>query len=86
MAKEVEGDDEDGEDTKPKKVRPEFDFVEFKHEFDMANPSIEIPPEVRDDIDNDYDLPYKPPTTEKDWMIILGHFPLFYSKITVIFH
>lgn len=80
MAKEAEGDDEDGEDTKPKKVRPEFDFVEFKHEFDMANPSIEIPPEVRDDIDNDYDLPYKPPTAEKDWMIILGNFPLFYSK------
>lgn len=34
MAKEAEGDDEDGEEVKPKKARPEFDFVEFKHEFD----------------------------------------------------
>lgn len=42
-------------------------MVEFKHEFDMANPPVEIPEEVQDDVDNDYDLPYKPPT-DKEWL------------------
>jgi hypothetical protein len=40
-------------------------LVEFKHEFDMANPPVEIPEEVQDDVDNDYDLPYKPPTDKE---------------------
>lgn len=66
MAKEAAEAEEEEEDAKPKKVRPEFDYDGFKHEFDQANPTIEIPAEVIDDIDNDYDLPYKPPTGEKD--------------------
>ena len=41
--------------------RPSFDEVSFKAAFDEENPKVEIPPEVIDDIDNDYDLPYTPP-------------------------
>lgn len=52
---------EGGEAPAAAKERPEFDLVSFKHTFDEANPAIEIPKEVVDDIDNDYDLPYSPP-------------------------
>lgn len=34
---------------------------EFNIEFDTLNPPIEIPGEVEDPIDNDFDLPYSPP-------------------------
>ena len=34
---------------------------EFNIEFDTMNPAIEIPNEVEDPIDNDFDLPYSPP-------------------------
>lgn len=53
---------EEGEEAAPvAKERPEFDLVSFKAAFDDANPAIEIPKEVVDDIDNDYDLPYSAP-------------------------
>jgi len=54
-------EEEGGEAPAAAKERPEFDLVSFKHTFDEANPAIEIPKEVVDDIDNDYDLPYTPP-------------------------
>ena len=41
-----------------------FDVPEFKADFDMQNPPIEIPAEVIDDIDNDYDLAYTAPAPE----------------------
>lgn len=65
-AAEEEGEPEEGEEPKPKKERPDFDLIEFKTEFDANNPTIEIPPEVVDDVDNDYDLAYSPPTNDKD--------------------
>jgi len=34
MAKEAAEAEEEEEDAKPKKVRPEFDYDGFKHEFD----------------------------------------------------
>ena len=39
-----------------------FDEREFKVEFELANPEIIIVSEVKDEVDNDYDLPYKPPS------------------------
>ncbi len=67
MAKEEEAvvEDED-EAPKPKKERPNFDLIDFKTEFDANNHSVEIPREVVDDIDNDYDLPYSAPAIEKE--------------------
>lgn len=56
---------EEGAKEAEKKDRPEFDLITFKHTFDENNPTIEIPKEVVDDIDNDYDLPYSPPAAEK---------------------
>ena len=43
-----------------------FDEREFKVEFELANPEIVIVSEVKDEVDNDYDLLYKPPAPEKD--------------------
>ena len=60
---EGEGEGDDGEKPeKEERERPEFDEEEFMATFDEANAPIEIPPEVNDDIDNDFDLPYTPPT------------------------
>lgn len=39
---------------------------EFNTEFDAANPPIDIPGEVPEDIDNDFDLPYSPPELNND--------------------
>lgn len=33
-------------------------------DFSAAHPEIEIPDPVQDDVDNDYDLPYTPPSFE----------------------
>lgn len=65
-AEEEAAAEEEGEEPAPVKERPNFDLIEFKTEFDANNPTIEIPPEVVDDIDNDYDLPYSPPVHEKE--------------------
>jgi len=37
---------------------------EFNEEFDGTNPPIDIPDEVADYVDNDYDLPYSPPNLD----------------------
>jgi len=68
MAKEAEeeGEPEEGEEPKPKKERPDFDLIEFKTEFDANNPTIEIPEEVEDEPFSDYDLPYSPPSFERN--------------------
>ena len=43
-----------------------FDFNKFKADFDAANPEIEIAEEVASEIDNDFDLPYKPPVVNDE--------------------
>lgn len=57
--KEVPEGEEPAEPVEP--VRPEFDDKEFKAEFDGANPEVAIPPQVEDEVDNDFDLPYTAP-------------------------
>lgn len=54
-------DDDAEEGSKPKHALM-FDEREFKVEFELANPEIVIVSEVKDEVDNDYDLPYKPPS------------------------
>ena len=39
---------------------------EFNIEFDTLNPPIDIPNEVTDDVDNDFDLPYSPPDPQAE--------------------
>lgn len=48
---------DEGEDEGEEEALPEFDEPAFMEKFDEANEIIEIPPEVVDDIDNDYELP-----------------------------
>lgn len=60
MAKNQDADDDENGDQKANSM-PMFDEREFKVEFELANPEIQIVAEVLDEIDNDYDLPYKPP-------------------------
>lgn len=47
---EANEDDEEEDDG------PEFDVEEFDAKFDDENPPIEIPPEVIDDVDNDFNI------------------------------
>ena len=59
--------DEDGNEiTKLEYEKNEFNMDEFNIEFDTLNPQIEIPEEVEDPMDNDFDLPYSPPEMEKE--------------------
>lgn len=60
-----EGDDEVEE---IQYQRPQFDERDFKSEFDMANLAIMIPPEVAEEIDNDFDLPYSAPPPHFEWL------------------
>jgi len=60
-------DDQDSQDEDGNPVaklpyeKKEIDLEEFDIEFDTMNPVIDIPGEVTDAIDNDFDLPYSPP-------------------------
>ena len=62
-AAEEEEDVEEGKEKpeKPEEPKAEFPIEEFNLEFETNNQVVEIPEEVADDIDNDYDLPYTPP-------------------------
>lgn len=53
-------DDEEGDDSQasPSKQRREFDEEAHLRKWDEENQKIEIPPEVVDYIDNDFDLEY----------------------------
>lgn len=66
-AEDAAGSDVEGEEAaaKPEIERPPFPQEEFDVEFEANNPQIEIPDEVTDDIDNDYDLPYSGPTGQE---------------------
>lgn len=65
MAK-FEADNAQLEEPLPMPARPTYDENEFKVEFDSAHPAIQIPPEVKDEVDNDFDLPYTPPTNASE--------------------
>lgn len=53
---EGEGEGEkEGEQEEEEKL-PEFDEKEFVEDFDEENPPIVVPPEVIDDIDNDWEV------------------------------
>ena len=47
--------------------KKELNFDSFNEEFDLNNPPIDIPNEVADHIDNDFDLPYSPPDLSAQW-------------------
>lgn len=63
---EKEGEGEEAPKDEEERVRPEFDPTEFNTDFEANNPVIEIPAEVVDDIDNDYDLAYTVPTFQAE--------------------
>ena len=44
-----------------------MNMQEFNEEFDGMNPPIDIPDEVAEYVDNDYDLPYSPPNLDGEW-------------------
>jgi len=60
-------DDQDGEDDDGQPIakipyeRQEMNMEEFNIDFDTENPPIDIPAQVVEPTDNDFDLPYQPP-------------------------
>ena len=59
---EQDSTNEDGEPIeKLEYERKEMNIEAFNEDFDVNNPPIDIPNEVADHIDNDFDLPYSPP-------------------------
>lgn len=54
-AREAKEDDDEGA-KEEEEADPEFDEEEFKIKFDEENPPIEEPPEVIDDLDNDFNI------------------------------
>ena len=68
-ALEQEEAEEGAEPQKNERDRPPFDLDEFKEQFDETNAPIQIPADVIDDIDNDFDLPWSAPTFEKEWAV-----------------
>lgn len=65
-ALEDEDAEEGAERQKIERDRPPFDMDEFNEVFEENNPPIVIPPEVADDIDNDFDLPWTAPVFDKE--------------------
>lgn len=65
-ALEDEDAEEGAERQKIERDRPPFDMDEFNEVFEENNPPIVIPPEVVDDIDNDFDLPWTAPVFDKE--------------------
>lgn len=61
MAKLAEEANEEEGAPKALPPRQPFDEASFQTEFDLQYPAITIPPEVQDEIDNDFDLPYTAP-------------------------
>ncbi len=64
---EQDSQDEDGNAIeKVEYEKQEVNLDEFNIEFDTLNPPIDIPNEVADHVDNDFDLPYTPPDVSGD--------------------
>ena len=47
--------------------RQEMNMDEFNIEFDTLNPPIEIPMDVEEQTDNDFDMPYTAPDVAAEW-------------------
>lgn len=57
-----EDEDEEGNAVEKTEYVPEpFDMEGFNAKFDGENPPIDIPEQVKEDIDNDFDLPWTAP-------------------------
>lgn len=57
---EAEAEEEGAQKEAPKRIP--FDEASFQQEFDIQYPAIQIPNEVQDEVDNDFDLPYTAPS------------------------
>ena len=73
----AEGDDDD--------YRPEFDSEEFFLRFDEENYPIDIPDEIIDDLDNDFNVEIPTDPNDEDWVyyyliIILNIIKLYLYK------
>jgi len=66
LARLAEADPEDESAPKALPPRQPFDEASFQTEFDLQYPAISIPPEVEEEIDNDFDLPYTPPAASAE--------------------
>lgn len=67
-----DSNDEDGNPVEKMSYnRTELNIEEFNLEFDTNNPPIDIPNEVADHFDNDYDLPYSAPDLSAEWLTTL---------------
>ena len=66
---EAASDGEEGEDAQEPPTLPEFDEAEACEKFDEENPEVEIPPEIVDDINNDWVL-----TEEENEALIAKYF------------
>ena len=55
-------EDEDGNPVEKTEYVPEpFNEDEFNARFDAENAPVDIPDEVHDEVDNDFNLPWSPP-------------------------
>jgi len=61
--------EKDANDDEPKD-KPKFDEEEFKNTFNEANPEVAQIDEPKEEMDNDYDLSYKPPAMDQEWRTI----------------
>lgn len=65
-------DDQDSADEEGNPIqkleyeRQDLNLEEFNIEYDTLNPPVEIPSEVEDHIDNDFDMPYSPPDMQQE--------------------
>lgn len=66
LARLAEADPEDENATKTLPPRQPFDETSFQTEFDLQYPAITIPPEVEEEVDFDFDLPYTPPAASAE--------------------
>ena len=56
----IEDDEEEGGEDNEERKRRLFDMEAHLRKWDEENPRIEIPEEIVDDVDNDYDLEERP--------------------------
>jgi vacuolar-type H+-ATPase subunit I/STV1 len=64
-AEAAKAEDEDAEEL-DEDDKPEFDADDWFANFDDENPAGEVPEEVEDDMDNDFNIPIESPEDEED--------------------
>ena len=57
--------EKEANDEEPKD-KPKFDEEEFKNTFNGQNPEVAQIEEPKEEVDNDYDLTYKPPAMDQE--------------------